>query len=178
MDIKSKTDSEILYEEIQHFRQWWIILLFVLTDVLMLFALWQQLVLKVPFGNKPASDPVLVFISIVVLLLSVFVIFFTRLETKVNSDGIYIRFIPFIFKERYYSWAEIKECYVRKYSPITEYGGWGIRFGIGGSGKAYNVSGNMGLQIEFLVGKKLLIGTKKPEELQTTISKVFNKPVA
>jgi hypothetical protein len=39
-----------------------------------------------------------------------------------------------------------------------EYGGWGIKYGK--MGKAYNVSGNRGVQLEFTDGKRLLIGSQ------------------
>jgi hypothetical protein len=55
---------------------------------------------------------------------------------------------------------------VRKYSPIKEYGGWGFRYGFK-NGKAYNISGNMGLQLILKNGDRILIGTQKPEELET-----------
>ena len=57
---------------------------------------------------------------------------------------------------------------MRTYSPITEYGGWGIKWGSGG--KAYNVSGNRGVQQEFTDGKRLLIGSQKPEQLDSAIA--------
>jgi hypothetical protein len=55
---------------------------------------------------------------------------------------------------------------------LTEYGGWGLRLGILGKGTAFNVSGDKGLQLEFIDNKKLLIGTKKPEELTETLNKI------
>ena len=35
-----------------------------------------------------------------------------------------------------------------------------------GKGKAFNIKGNMGLQLQFKDGKKLLIGTQKEEEIK------------
>ena len=64
------------------------------------------------------------------------------------------------------------KSYVRQYSPIIEYGGWGLRFGIFGKGTAFNVSGNKGLQLEFINNKKLLIGTNKPDALTETLIKL------
>ena len=61
----------------------------------------------------------------------------------------------------------IKKCEVRKYSPIKECGGWGIKYGR--KGKAYNVSGNFGVQLEFTKGKPLLIGSQNPEKLARVI---------
>jgi len=56
---------------------------------------------------------------------------------------------------------------VLTYSPISDYGGWGIRYG--SIGKAYNVSGNRGVQLELLNGERILIGSQKPEELAAAI---------
>jgi len=52
---------------------------------------------------------------------------------------------------------------VRKYKPLLEYGGYGIR-GFGNN-RALNISGNTGLQLVFKDGRKLLIGTKKGHEM-------------
>ncbi len=39
----------------------------------------------------------------------------------------------------------MNEFYARKYRPIREYGGWGIRYGW--NGRAYSTSGNEGVQL-------------------------------
>ncbi|TBV28449.1 hypothetical protein DMZ43_00440 [Meridianimaribacter sp. CL38] len=69
------------------------------------------------------------------------------------------------------SWKSINNAYVRTYEPISEYGGWGIKGGWNKSkGKAINVSGTIGIQLELADGKKLLIGTKKQIEAENTIA--------
>ena len=65
---------------------------------------------------------------------------------------------------------KIRKIYVRKYKPIWEYLGWGIRFGP--SGRAYNTMGKIGLQLELKNGRKILIGTQKKEELKEIIQKL------
>jgi hypothetical protein len=64
---------------------------------------------------------------------------------KVDSDGIYIRYIPFHFNFRKIEFAELRRAQARKYRPILEYGGWGIRGA--GFNRAYNVSGSHGVQV-------------------------------
>jgi len=91
------------------------------------------------------------------------------LITEVRSDGIYLKFVPFHFKFKYYPYGEIKSYEVTEYKPIREYGGWGIRYRL--NGKAYNVYGNKGIQLTFKNNKKLLIGTQKPEEFYLAIQK-------
>jgi hypothetical protein len=52
---------------------------------------------------------------------------------------------------------------VRKYKPLLEYGGYGIR-GFGNN-RALNIAGKTGLQLIFKDGRKLLIGTQKGLEM-------------
>jgi hypothetical protein len=92
-----------------------------------------------------------------------------KLVTRIAEDGIYVRFTPFHFKEKFYDWDSLSACYVRTYSPLLEYGGWGIKYGFGGQGLVYNVSGNVGLQLKFKVGEPLLIGTQKGEEIKAKL---------
>jgi hypothetical protein len=64
------------------------------------------------------------------------------------------------------------KAYIRKYNPIKDYGGWGIRWGSFRKGNAYNMSGNMGLQLVFKDGKKLLFGTQRSSELDQIIEQL------
>lgn len=66
----------------------------------------------------------------------------------------------------------MKKVYVRKYLPLREYGGWGLRWGIFGSGTAYNISGNMGIQLVLQNGKKILVGTQKAEECRRILEQL------
>lgn len=93
-----------------------------------------------------------------------------RLKNQIRKDGVYVKFFPFHLSFKVYKWDKVSKLFVRQYDPISEYGGWGLR--IGRNGKAFNVSGNKGLQLEFHDNKKLLIGTNKPEELKETLLKI------
>jgi hypothetical protein len=50
----------------------------------------------------------------------------------------------------------LKKSFVKQYSPISGYGGWGLRLGLNGIGKAYNVSGEKVCNLNFLTIEKLL----------------------
>ena len=65
---------------------------------------------------------------------------------------------------------EIENVYPREYSPVAEYGGWGIRYGK--SGSAYNMRGNRGIQLELKNGKEFLIGTQQPEPFMQAVRSV------
>lgn len=162
-------NGEILFSETQRFKQWWLWLLLIGVNVLMLYGVLSQVVNGQPFGDKPASNGQLLTGAAISLLVTIFVLSI-RLDTQIKEDGIYVRFFPLQFSYRFFPWNSLLKCYVRTYNPISEYGGWGLRLGLFGKGTAYNISGNEGLQLEFTNGKKLLLGTQKPQELSEVLN--------
>lgn len=162
---------EVLFTEKQSFRQWWLWLILLLVNSVFVAGLYLQVVRGIPFGNNPLCDGVLM-ILIGLLVLTSILTYFARLETVIKVDGIYVRFFPFQLSFSFYSWESLSKLYVRKYNPITEYGGWGLRFGVFKQGRALSVSGNHGLQLVFADNKKLLIGTNQPQELQEILEKL------
>ena len=144
------------FNESQRFRQWWIYLIIVMTIATWIFVFFSSAQEEDP--DKSISTLGLIGGSIIPVLLIIMLIIL-RLVTKIRDDGIYIQFKPLQFKQKHIKLEEIKSFEVRKYKPLTEYGGWGLRSGLNtrGHGKAYNVSGNMGLQLYLANGKKLLI---------------------
>ena len=164
-------DSEdLLFREVQRFRQVWIWVVVIFLMVLSWYSFIQQIVSKIPFGTRPAPD--LVVIGMWILFGWVFpvVVFTAGLTTEVRRDGIHIRYIPFHRKFRIMPFEAIQNYMTRTYRPLKEYGGWGIRYGTGG--KAYTVSGNRGVQLILLSGRKIMLGSQKPEELVLAVEKV------
>jgi hypothetical protein len=100
----------------------------------------------------------------------------TNLTTEVRNDGLYIRFFPFHLSFHRIAPEDIKEFEARTYRPLRDYGGWGIRYGR--EGKAYNVSGNRGVQLVLSDGKQLLIGSQRPDELTEALSLALGKQSA
>ena len=165
--------TEVLFKEEQRFRQPWLWVLVILASIIPWLGLIIQVILGQKLGNNPAPDWIIILIWLVFGIGLPLLFYFTRLITEVRSDGIYIKFVPFHFKFKHYSYPEIKSYEVREYKPIREYGGWGIRYGL--NGKVYNVYGNKGIQLTFKNNKKLLIGTQKPEEFYRAISNAKSK---
>jgi hypothetical protein len=54
------------------------------------------------------------------------------------------------------------------YSPLAEFGGWGIRWGRGGK-RAWTIRGRRALRLELRYGKLLYVGTETPERLAERI---------
>ena len=96
------------------------------------------------------------------------------LRTWVNEEGVFVKVFPFFLKYKFFPWDMISKAYVRKYNPIWEYGGWGIKFkrGFRFRNIAYSVRGNRGLQLELIDGRRILIGTRKPVEMEEVLRKL------
>jgi hypothetical protein len=163
--------NNILFNERQKFKQWWIWLMLLSLNGILIYGVFKQVIGGQQFGDKPAGNAELLIITGLLLLLTL-LFFIFRLDTIIKEDGIYVRFFPFHLKYKHFTWENIRKSYVRQYSPLTEYGGWGLRLGLFGKGTAFNVSGDIGLQLEFTDDRKLLIGTNKPDELIETLNKI------
>jgi hypothetical protein len=98
-----------------------------------------------------------------------------KLETELGEKGVHFAWRPFQRNQITYAWEDIERAYVRKYKPIAEYGGWGLRYG--SKGRAHNVSGVWGIQLELKDGKHILFGTQRPEEARFALSQLgFAQP--
>ena len=168
--IKTKNNESVFCEK-QSFRQWWLwTILFLLNAMCLFTAIWQLSGRK-PIGDNPISNGGILFVTGIVLVLTSF-IYSIHLETRIGQDGISVRFYPFHLTFKHYPWERISKAYVRRYSALWEYGGWGLRTDFFGRGEAFNVSGNYGLQLEFTSGRKLLIGTQLPDKMEEALKKI------
>jgi hypothetical protein len=138
--------------ESQKVKQAWIIVLMITVTIFSIINYVQM-----PASFSSIAPLVIIFVANLILIA-------LKLNTRINKQGIYFQLFPFQFKYNEISWNDVLTIEVRKYKPIREYGGWGYRFSFK-NGKAYNISGNMGLQIVLKNGDKILIGTQKPDEL-------------
>lgn len=159
-------EEKILFSEQQHFRQIWLWLLMAAVNASTLYGAYAQIVKGKAFGNHPIGNNGLL-ISVLVVLLITILIFILRLDTQITDKSIQVRFFPFQRTFKIFSFDSIDQMLVRKYSPLKEYGGWGIRYGA--NGKAYNMSGSQGIQLVFKKGDNLLIGTNQPQEVANVL---------
>ncbi len=160
-----------LFRETQRFKIIWIWILLVLILAFYIYSVMQQLYFDQPVGNSPASNIMLIVTGVLLAGLIAMLASY-RLKVKINQKGIFFKVAPLHIKYREIRFKEIDNLYLRKYEPIKEYGGWGIRMGIMGKGKAYNASGNIGLQLIMNDQKKILIGTQSHELLDKTLRSI------
>jgi hypothetical protein len=168
--------SNVLYKEVQKFSLTLRLLIVCSMAVAVVadgFALYKMLSEEQTISTLSIYMLIILGILLPVAISVLFMIL--KLETVVCSDGLYVRFFPLHPHFKKFIVDDISEYFTRTYKPIWEYGGWGIRCGFSKSGKAYNVKGNRGLQLVFTNGKRLLIGSQKPEQLVEAINSTRQK---
>jgi hypothetical protein len=176
----NETMEQLIFQEKQKFKQKWVWAIVLLSSLTVIISFgWgfiQQLIYKKPYGNNPMGDIPLLILGICFILIFGFglpaLFAATNLTTEIRTDGIYYKFFPFHMNFHRIGFNQIKSYEIRKYSPIREYGGWGIRYSFKG-GKAYNVYGNIGLQLVLTTGQKILLGTQKGEEWKGNLDRLI-----
>lgn len=148
--------SKRIFEENQRFNQWWLWLGMV---ALVGIFIYQRYPIEV---NKEFI------ITFGVLAIVILFLFSINLSTRIDEQGIHIKMFPFHLKTVSYAWEELYSAEVVEYSPIMEYGGWGLR--ISSKGKAFNIKGDKGIKIQTTEGKSRMIGTQKFEEAKIVVS--------
>ncbi len=162
--------DDLLFREVQHFRQTWLWMIVLLIPVAYIIAVIDLMILNESSDTESFSAMLVILIGMVFAAGIPGLMYSANLITEVRQGGIYIRFSPFHRTFRKVS-QDVSEYEIREYNAIREYGGWGLRGG--NKNGAYNVSGNTGLQLKFSNGNKLLIGTRKPDELIMAIRLAF-----
>lgn len=156
-----------VFKEEQCFTQTWLIILLLISVLVPIGIIINEY--QKEKSNMSTSEMILIISLMIICILPVFLF---KLKTKIDEIGIHYQFFPFHFSLKTINWKQIKTAKVRTYDPIGEYGGWGLKGGFFWSkkrGKAINISGDIGIQLELTNGKKLLIGTQKKKDASSVL---------
>lgn len=137
----------------------WIIVL--LLNCFLLYGVIKQLVYKIPFGDNPAPN-LLLLLFLATSLLILLMLYLIYLKVVINEKEIIIQFYP--FTRRVIQLKEIKNIEIVEYRPLRDYGGWGIRYGK--KGRAYTIGGKLGLSISLLNNKNILVGIQNEKNYE------------
>lgn len=162
-----------IFKEEQRFTQVWLIVILSMSLLTSLGIMYSEYTKE----NTTMSSNEFIYTSLI-LLICILPIFFFKLKTRIDEIGIHYQFFPFHLSYRTFKWNEIKFARIRTYDAISEFGGWGLKGGFfwkKSKGVAYNVSGDIGIQLEFLDGKKVLIGTQKQKDASAVLTNYENK---
>jgi hypothetical protein len=112
------------------------------------------------------DDALLLALAPVVVVIVASLISLSHLDVDVTDDGVRIAF-RYWWPTRRIRFEDIVGLQVRRYRPLLEYGGWGVR--LGPAGWAYSTGGDEGVQLRLRKGIPVLIGSKSPRELEAAI---------
>jgi len=140
------------------YRRWWWLLAAATVPMVSPLAL---------AAHEPRALKALL-ITLPLLLVVLAGLWFIKLSVRVDDFGIHYQLVPFLNRWRHWPWSEFRQVFPRTYSPLGDYGGWGLR-GLPGN-LAYNIWGTTGLQLVFRSGNKLLLGTQQPAELRQVLT--------
>ena len=90
-----------------------------------------------------------------------------EMATTVDSSGLEVRF-GLGFAAKRFDVSEMASVRAVTYRPVRDFGGWGVRWGRGGS-RAYNVSGNRGVEFTHADGRRWVIGSQRADELAAAL---------
>lgn len=163
--------NQTLFFEKQYLRQFHVIGVLVFVNLFFVILFVRQVILGHPLGTNVAPDAVLILFLMGSWLLTYFTLT-AHLTTAISTQGISYQFFPFQRQSKLIAWDEIKTCYVRTYSPLKEYGGWGYRNYPKNS--AYTVSGVVGIQLMLNTQKFILLGTNRRVQAQAVINSIYD----
>ena len=146
---------QYIFEENQKFTQWW---------------LWVILLSFPIIALGPFDENTVNIYHVLIGLFIPFLFYLFELRLKVNVEGLHYQFFPFHFKSHTIKLEDIESIKAMEYSPLKEYGGWGIKYGF--KGKAYNVCGNKGVKIFLNNGTNIMFGSQKYNELAKALKSV------
>ena len=109
----------------------------------------------------------LLLIAIGILLLSLH----GGLRTILTRDTLTVRFGFFGWQILNLDTHKIRKVEVHRFSPLKDFGGYGIRFNR--EMKAYFLNGNRGALITTVDDRKYLIGSNEPEKLAAMINEII-----
>jgi hypothetical protein len=119
------------------------------------------------------KEPLIFLILIVFTILTFIWFLFLNLKTIINEKGIIVTYSGIPFCKKNMRWEDITSISVIKYSPLYDYGGWGVKYSLSGNGWCYNVAGDYGIKILMINKKPFLIGTQQKEEAEKIINHYF-----
>ena len=147
------------YHEEQHFHG-------ALVGLLLVAMVFVVVITVVAVVFSRPGDALLLAIAPVVVVLVASLISLSHLDVDVTDRGVSIAF-RYLWPTRRIGFAEIVGLEVRRYNPLLEYGGWGVRLGPRGWG--YMTSSSEGVQLRLRKGLPVLIGSAHPRELEAAI---------
>lgn len=108
------------------------------------------------------TETLVAFMAILfIAVLVYFIIVEGKAETRIDTQGIHYKYWPFVRSWKMIPWGDIRKVEVKSINPLTDFGGWGYRWGR--KGKGIILSGNRAIVILKKEGKDFVLTTRQEQ---------------
>lgn len=104
-----------------------------------------------------------------------FILLNPNAHTRIDTQGVHYKYFPFIRNWKIISWSDITKIMVKPISPLSDFGGWGYRWGR--KRKGIILSGDNAIYMELKNGRQFVITTKLPEQARREIAAQFEERI-
>ncbi|MCX7018154.1 MAG: DUF6141 family protein [bacterium] len=92
-----------------------------------------------------------------------------KMTTEMREDGLFIRLLPFMRSSKSIPLEGVVKCEVMAFSPLSNLGGsWGKHSRLHDT--VYRLSGFHGVRLVYNDGKRIVLGSERPEQLNRAIT--------
>lgn len=100
--------------------------------------------------------------------------FMGELRTRVTEEGLELSWGYLGVIKKTIPFSDVESAEAVTYSPLGEFGGWGIRFG-GNKKTAWTVKGNRALVLERKDGTRFYLGSERPERILPWVTSAMKR---
>lgn len=148
------------FYERQRFRHPWVNFILVLIWIILMYLGIVDVMNRKPIGLVSFYSSWIFLFTLMIYTPGLILIYFLKLETIINKDGIFYRWFPLRRKYSMIPWENIKEI------TLTETFGYLWLWRRSSQYKQIHyLGGSVGLLLKMKSGRKRLFGTRKAEEL-------------
>ena len=164
------SDQVILYDEVERVRPLELLLLGAIPALLGSAMVLGMVAMVADPRRRTVGAPIGMGIAATLLLGVVALLVLMRLSFWITTQGVFVRYFPFHGAPLGFQWSHIAAACVRRYDPVGEFYGWGLKRGPGGM--SYTVDGTWGLDLTLKTGDHVLIGTRDPEAVRHALERL------
>ncbi len=154
-------ETRVIFREVQDLRNNIFLVSVLYPAILLWYIEIHRLVFGKPAGVQNIPDIYLSALWIIFGLFFPLIFYCTKHITEVRSDGIYMRLIPLNPSFKKIPFYIVEECKIKAYDPLT-----GKESDVSQSSKRVNLV----VILKLISGKRMLISSRKPEELYSAIT--------
>lgn len=121
------------------------------------------------YQKQPTTENLLILLLMVLFPVALFFLLLNNpARTRIDSLGMHYQYWPFVARWRTIKWSDIQSVTIKNIAPLTDFGGWGYKFGR--NKKGIILSGDKAIYVTLINDKIFAITTSEPEKARSAIA--------